>query len=344
MSGNIAHLSEFKDFDGGYVTFGEDNMDEESLSKWNYVPGVAGSFSLRLAQYKINMVPHDDEVFRLATPEGLDGTQCPTTEDTPEEGSRHGFRNLLPSYLLFKNKMMTTSYAEQGFLVPFMKENLPDLQTSVLTVSLSQEEPKESCKALRDPAWVEACRGYSYSSSYQNSEFDGKLTFFLGCTVQTAEERKSLSDKDNMSMKFLKKVQEWYRDVLSASRLDISSVCACARSFDLRFSSGVVAYTDRLTMLELHFEIHLIGSQPLAFLVGGKDVNFLGNGQKQSAEILTDDNGNVKIHATIDGHSLSITEGSLRRHLIGDQMALPSLLPQRSLAHWRLFWHATDSR
>ncbi|GJV16173.1 hypothetical protein Tco_1361496 [Tanacetum coccineum] len=35
----------------------------------------------------------------------------------------------------------------------------------------------------------------------------------------------------------------------------------------------------------------------------------------RSAETLTDDNGDVKIHATIDGHSLSITEGSLRRHL-----------------------------
>ncbi|GJV62870.1 hypothetical protein Tco_1473698 [Tanacetum coccineum] len=46
----------------------------------------------------------------------------------------------------------------------------------------------------------------------------------------------------------------------------------------------------------------------------------------RSAEILTDDNGNVKIHATIDGHSLSITEGSLRRHLkLDDQDGITSL-------------------
>ncbi|GKF14898.1 hypothetical protein Tco_0056360, partial [Tanacetum coccineum] len=31
----------------------------------------------------------------------------------------------------------------------------------------------------------------------------------------------------------------------------------------------------------------------------------------RSAEASTDDNGEVKINATIDGHSLSITEGSL---------------------------------
>ncbi|GJX11457.1 ribonuclease H-like domain-containing protein [Tanacetum coccineum] len=36
--------------------------------------------------------------------------------------------------------------------------------------------------------------------------------------------------------------------------------------------------------------------------------------QLRSAEASTDDNGEVKIIATIDGHSLSITEGSLRRH------------------------------
>ncbi|GJS91394.1 hypothetical protein Tco_0774030 [Tanacetum coccineum] len=40
----------------------------------------------------------------------------------------------------------------------------------------------------------------------------------------------------------------------------------------------------------------------------------------RSAEALTDGNGVVKINATIDGHSLSITEGSLRRHLkLADQ-------------------------
>ncbi|GJV54784.1 hypothetical protein Tco_1455789 [Tanacetum coccineum] len=40
----------------------------------------------------------------------------------------------------------------------------------------------------------------------------------------------------------------------------------------------------------------------------------------RSAEASTDDNGEVKLNAIIDGHSLSITEGSLRRHLkLADQ-------------------------
>ncbi|GJU18853.1 hypothetical protein Tco_1146819 [Tanacetum coccineum] len=33
MSGNIAHLSDFKEFDGGYVTFGGGANDEETLDK-----------------------------------------------------------------------------------------------------------------------------------------------------------------------------------------------------------------------------------------------------------------------------------------------------------------------
>ncbi|GJX04881.1 hypothetical protein Tco_0190797 [Tanacetum coccineum] len=49
--------------------------------------------------------------------------------------------------------------------------------------------------------------------------------------------------------------------------------------------------------------------------IGG--CQFLGN---RSAKASNDENGEVKINATIDGHSLSITEGSLRRHLkLADQ-------------------------
>ncbi|GJZ42030.1 hypothetical protein Tco_0588916 [Tanacetum coccineum] len=47
---------------------------------------------------------------------------------------------------------------------------------------------------------------------------------------------------------------------------------------------------------------------------------------QRTVETLTDENGDVKIHATIDGHSLSITEGSLRRHLmLDDQDGITSL-------------------
>ncbi|GJT88382.1 hypothetical protein Tco_1070099 [Tanacetum coccineum] len=64
----------------------------------------------------------------------------------------------------------------------------------------------------------------------------------------------------------------------------------------------------------------------------------------RSAETLTDEKGNVKIHATIDGHSLSITEGSLRRHLkLDDQDGITSLPTTEIFAQLALMGYATDS-
>ncbi|GJS11250.1 hypothetical protein Tco_0368046 [Tanacetum coccineum] len=63
----------------------------------------------------------------------------------------------------------------------------------------------------------------------------------------------------------------------------------------------------------------------------------------RTVEILTDDNGTVKIHATIDGHSLSITEGSLRRHLkLDDQDGITSLPTTEIFAQLALMGYATD--
>ncbi|GKA51243.1 putative reverse transcriptase domain-containing protein [Tanacetum coccineum] len=58
----------------------------------------------------------------------------------------------------------------------------------------------------------------------------------------------------------------------------------------------------------------------------------------------TDDNGTVKIHATIDRHSLSITEGSLRRHLkLDDQEGISSLPTTEVFAQLALMGYATNS-
>ncbi|GKF76401.1 hypothetical protein Tco_0225845, partial [Tanacetum coccineum] len=57
---------------------------------------------------------------------------------------------------------------------------------------------------------------------------------------------------------------------------------------------------------------------------------------------MTDGNGDVKINATIDGHSLSITEGSLRRHLkLDDQDGITSLPTTEIFAQLALMGYAT---
>ncbi|GKD78962.1 hypothetical protein Tco_1341583 [Tanacetum coccineum] len=67
-------------------------------------------------------------------------------------------------------------------------------------------------------------------------------------------------------------------------------------------------------------------------------------GSAGSAEASTDDNGEVKINATIDGHSLSITEGSLRRHLkLADQDGITSIPNSEIFEQLALMGYHTDS-
>ncbi|GJU47622.1 hypothetical protein Tco_1204888 [Tanacetum coccineum] len=51
----------------------------------------------------------------------------------------------------------------------------------------------------------------------------------------------------------------------------------------------------------------------------------------RSAEVSTAENGEVKITATIDGHSITVTEGSLRRHLKLDDQDGILLIPTRKI-------------
>ncbi|GJR20725.1 putative ribonuclease H-like domain-containing protein [Tanacetum coccineum] len=64
----------------------------------------------------------------------------------------------------------------------------------------------------------------------------------------------------------------------------------------------------------------------------------------RSAEVTTDDNGEVKITATIDGHSMTITEASLRRHLkLDDQDGLSSIPNSEIFEQLALMGYHTDS-
>ncbi|GKA08490.1 hypothetical protein Tco_0687821 [Tanacetum coccineum] len=64
----------------------------------------------------------------------------------------------------------------------------------------------------------------------------------------------------------------------------------------------------------------------------------------RSAEATTAENGEVKITATIDGHSMTITEGSLRRHLkLDDQDGLSSIPNSEIFEQLALMGYHTDS-
>ncbi|GKF21288.1 hypothetical protein Tco_0069926, partial [Tanacetum coccineum] len=64
----------------------------------------------------------------------------------------------------------------------------------------------------------------------------------------------------------------------------------------------------------------------------------------RSAEVTTTENGEVKITATIDGHLLNITKGSLRRHLkLDDQDDLSSVPNSEMFEQLALMGYHTDS-
>ncbi|GJQ97592.1 uncharacterized mitochondrial protein-like protein [Tanacetum coccineum] len=64
----------------------------------------------------------------------------------------------------------------------------------------------------------------------------------------------------------------------------------------------------------------------------------------RSAEVTTAENGEVKITATIDGHSMTITEGSLRRHLkLDDQDGISSIPNSEIFEQLALMGYHTDS-
>ncbi|GJS17168.1 hypothetical protein Tco_0411640 [Tanacetum coccineum] len=66
--------------------------------------------------------------------------------------------------------------------------------------------------------------------------------------------------------------------------------------------------------------------------------------QKRSAEATNDDNGEVKITATIDGHSMTITEASLRRHLkLDDHDGITSIPNSEIFEQLALMGYHTDS-
>ncbi|GJQ96325.1 hypothetical protein Tco_0007464 [Tanacetum coccineum] len=92
----------------------------------------------------------------------------------------------------------------------------------------------------------------------------------------------------------------------------------------------MVAFLEKSTRSEgFHQVIDFSNSMLILFMITKKPdvyVSFLKQFWR-SAEATTDDNGEVKIIATIDGHSMTITEASLRRCISTKEVALfPTML------------------
>ncbi|GJT29266.1 ribonuclease H-like domain-containing protein [Tanacetum coccineum] len=209
-----------------------------------------------------------------ATPEGLMGP-IPTTEDTQVEDQEIELGNISPSY--------------GRFLGALYEERSQDLHTCLFACFLSQEEPKRVSKALSDPAWVEAMQEELLQFKLQNVWVLVDLPKgHRAIGTKSNKERKAyLLVLDNMSIVNSEEVSttqiyhDWSLMFLTASRPDIMVAVSCMCKLPL-LTTGA-----EYVLLQVAVE---------------------------SAEALTDGIGDVKINATIDGHSLICHhEGSLRR-------------------------------
>ncbi|GJT18566.1 putative ribonuclease H-like domain-containing protein [Tanacetum coccineum] len=138
----------------------------------------------------------------------------------------------------------------------------------------------------------------------------GELTFFLGLQVQQKKKGIFIS-QDKYVNEILRKYN--YTDVKSASTpTDLEKPLV---------QDGDAADVDEhLYRSMIGSLMYLTASRPDIMFAVCACARFSGFKRTQlldyrSAEASTDNNGDVQITATIDGHSMSITEASLRRHL-----------------------------
>ncbi|GJW09229.1 ribonuclease H-like domain-containing protein [Tanacetum coccineum] len=188
MSGNIAHLSDFKDFDGGYVTFGGGANGGRITGK-----GIQGvSESVADAQVKdqnglhdeidVSEKTHDDSLQNNGTADQQVNTARPDVNTgsrevstvilevntaTPEDLVCKKFLSL--AHLLNKIKIgLQCQFGRILHILVMLHQILQEVNicgsrevsTALPEVNTATpedlEEPKRISQALRDPAWVEA--------------------------------------------------------------------------------------------------------------------------------------------------------------------------------------------
>ncbi|GJS40383.1 ribonuclease H-like domain-containing protein [Tanacetum coccineum] len=148
MSGNIAHLSVSKEFDGGYVTFVE--------GKWrkNTGKGIQGSSDLMAGPIPtLRTQPSEDQEIELGNiSPSYEVSSTPHTRIHKDHPIDHVISDVQSSV---QTRRMTTSYSELGFVGAIYEgKTHQDLHTCLFAYFLSQEEPKRVSKALSDPAWT----------------------------------------------------------------------------------------------------------------------------------------------------------------------------------------------
>ncbi|GJQ89999.1 alpha/beta hydrolases superfamily protein [Tanacetum coccineum] len=363
MSGNIAHLSDFKDFDGGYVTFGggaivgrlhwsipllyKNSLGDHPID--HVIGDVQSSVQTRRMTTSYSELGFLGAIYEGKTHHDLHTCLVSYSRRTKDEflklflvillgaiGTKWVYRNKKDERgIVVRNKARLVGQGhtqEEGAVIyGQIEEEHPELD-DIIFGSTKKELCDEFEKLMKD--------------KFQMSSM-GELTFFLGLQVQQKKKGIFIS-QDKYVHEILKKFN--YTDVksddwdlyVSYTHLDKIS-CLQFVHVQVSLITMIVDYAGAtLDRKSNHWRTSDLTSQEQT--ATGKDFSnpYIVGSLLKLIEVgvpfiktilevllmkaLTDGNGDVKINATIDGHSLSITEGSLRRHLkLDDQDGITSL-------------------
>ncbi|GJS95523.1 hypothetical protein Tco_0802491 [Tanacetum coccineum] len=339
MSGNIAHLSDFKDFDGGYVTFGGGAI--VGRLHWSIPLLYKNSLGDHPIDHVIGDVQSSVQTRRMTTSYSELGFLGAIYEGK----THHDLHTCLVSY-------------SRRTKDEFLKLFLVILLGAIGTKWVYRNKKDEKGIVVRNKARLVA-QGHTQEEGAviygqieeEHPELDDII---FGSTKKELcdEFERLMKDKCEVclhSHRFEKK--PWLK-MTDADDDDVDEHLYRSDDWDL-----YVSYThlDKISCLQfVHVQVSLI---TMIVDYAGATLDRKSNhwrtsdltSQEQTAtgkdfsnpyivgsllklievllmKALTDGNGDVKINATIDGHSLSITEGSLRRHLkLDDQDGITSL-------------------
>ncbi|GJT14676.1 retrovirus-related pol polyprotein from transposon TNT 1-94 [Tanacetum coccineum] len=242
-------------------------------------------------------------------------------------------------------------------------EDKDELHDEDDTTEESHDEPKKNFTALRDPAWVKQCRG----------------TFFLFKLKKVQQKQNGIFiSQDKYVHEILKKFN--YSDVKSASTpTDLEKPLVQdgdAADVDEHLYRSMIGLFDVPYSIQARYHVCSKPSLGLWYskdspleLVAYTDSDYAGATQDRksttrvatstteaeyvaaasccgqvSAEVSIADKMRIKITATIDGHSITVTEGSLRRHLKLDDQDGTSCIPNSEIfEQLALMGYHTDS-
>ncbi|GKB01282.1 hypothetical protein Tco_0829326 [Tanacetum coccineum] len=259
-----------------------------------------------------------------------------------------------------------------------------DLHTCLFSCFFSQEEPKRVSKALSDPTWVEAMQEELLQFKLKRSDQPDKVytvvkSIYVNCIkhpeLGPTKKKGIFISQDKYVHEILRKYN--YTDVKSASTptdlekplvqdgdaadVDEQLIYQC-RIFKVPYTTSrpdimfASRHVSKVSMYSPKTSPSFSSTQDrksttkaeyvlLLQIVGGQvSLDSKPTAGLRSAEATTDDNGEVQITATIDGHSMSITEASLRRHLkLDDHDGITSIPNSEIFEQLALMGYHTDS-